>query len=265
MPDEQGGGVTERIEREEFSRGHIQAGQEPVEPRPAATLIVARPAHPQFEVLLLRRPDTTRFAAGAYVFAGGGIDAADGAVTLRDRLPDTPEPAALAAAIRELFEETGLLLADRVPPTEALETARRELLRDVIDFERFANRHDLTFRDQTIAYIARWITPEQLSRRYDAHFFLAEHPGGDPLLTPELAGYTWHSPGEAVERFSAGSLPMLFPTRVTLERLAEFTTLEDAIAAYRNADVTPILPRLLVRDSGVTPVMPDDPRYDELG
>jgi hypothetical protein len=112
--------------------------------------------------------------------------------------------------------------------------------------------------------MARWVTPERLSRRYDAHFFLAAHPGGEPRLTPELAGYTWLSPAEAVERFTAGRLPMLFPTRVTLQRLAAFPTLEDALAAHRDADVTPILPRLLVRDSGVIPVMPDDPRYDEL-
>ena len=264
MTDKQEGSVTERIERDEFSRGHIQPGQEPVAPRPAATLIVARPAAPQFEVLLLRRPDTTRFAAGAYVFAGGGIDAADGAETLIDRLPPAAEPAALAAAVRELFEETGLLLADRLPDREDLEKARRELLHDTLDLAGLVDRFDLTFRDQNIVYIARWVTPELLSRRYDARFFLAGHPGGEPQLTPELAGFTWLTPREALERFSAGSLPMLFPTRVTLERLARYPTLDQALDEHRGADVSPILPRLLVREGGVIPVMPDDPRYAEL-
>lgn len=215
-------------------------------------------------MLLLRRPDTTRFAAGAYVFAGGAIDAADAAPALRDRLPPTTEPAALAAAIRELFEETGLLLADRVPEAGELERARRELLHDTLDFAGFAERHDLAFRSRDVVYMARWVTPELLSRRYDAHFFLTAHPGGEPQLTPELAGYTWLSPTEAVETFAAGRLPMLFPTRVTLQRLAGFSTLEEALDAHRNVDVSPTLPRLLVRDSGVIPVMPDDPRYDEL-
>lgn len=171
----------------------------------------------------------------------------------------------MAAAIRELFEETGLLLADRVPESGELERARRELLHDTLDFAAFADRHDLTFGGQDIAYMARWVTPELLSRRYDARFFLAAHPGGEPLLTPELAGYTWLSPAEAVKRFSAGRLPMLFPTRVTLHRLSEYSTLEEALEAHRDVDVEPILPRLLVRSSGVIPVMPDDPRYDELG
>lgn len=266
MPDRHEESVTERIEREEFSRGHIQPGQEPVEPRPAATLIVARPARPQFEVLLLRRPDTTRFAAGAYVFAGGGIDAADGAPDLIERLPPTAEPAAMAAAIRELFEETGLLIADRPPAASdgELETARQELLADELDFAGLAARLDITFRDRQIAYISRWITPERFSRRYDTRFFLAAHPGGEPRLTPELAGYVWLTPLEAVERFAAGRLPMLFPTRVTLERLSPFASLDEALEAYRSADVTPILPRLLVRGDGVTPVMPGDPRYSQL-
>lgn len=264
MGDDEGRSVTERIEREEFSRGHIQPGQDPVEPRPAATLVLARAAKPQFEVLLLRRPDTTRFAAGAYVFAGGGIDAADGAAALHERLPAGPQRAALAAAIRELFEETGLLLADNLPAAEDLKRGRRQLLVDETDFATFTTRHDVRFEHQRIAYISRWITPELFSRRYDAHFFLAAHPGGVPRLTPELAGFTWLSPTEAVERFAAGRLPMLFPTRVTLERLARFGTLDEALEAHRDVEILPILPRLLVRDSGVTPVLPEDPRYDEL-
>jgi recombination protein RecT len=264
VPEERSLTVTERIEREEFSRGHIRAGEDPVAPRPAATLVLARAARPQFEVLLLRRPDSTRFAAGAYVFAGGGIDAADADPGLRARLPASPEPAALAAAIRELFEETGLLLAERRPPSRVLEEGRRQLLAGELDFATFAARHDIDFTAQRIAYIARWVTPELLTRRYDARFFLAAHPGGELRLTAELAGFDWQSPSEAIERFAAGGLPMLFPTRVTLERLRRFRSLGEALEAHADVEVEPILPRLLVRENGVIPVLPDDPRYHEL-
>ncbi len=110
--------VTERIEREEFARGHIDPGEEPSVPRPAATTIVAcaRSRSAEYRVLLLRRPDTARFAAGAYVFAGGVIDAEDAAASavalLPERLRRVEAPAAVAA-LRELFEETGFLPADR--------------------------------------------------------------------------------------------------------------------------------------------------------
>ncbi len=262
--------VTERIERQELERGHIAAGAEPVRPKPASTVVLARESVTgPFEVLLLRRPAEARFAAGAYVFPGGMIDEADHDPELRERLgtgAGRGEPAALAAALRELLEETGLLLADSSPPPEAVETARRSLLAGETDFLSVAREFDLTFHQVRSAYFGRWITPSRFSRRYDTRFFLArlpdDRPDFEPQLTDELAGFTWLTPSEAVVRFREGRLPMLFPTRTTLGSLAEYASLAALFEACEATIVEPITPRLLIRGDSVRPVLPGDPDWD---
>ncbi|MFW6088124.1 MAG: NUDIX hydrolase, partial [Gemmatimonadota bacterium] len=222
--------VTERIEREEFERGHIPADAEPAVPRHAATIVLGRPTPgPGFEVLLLKRPSTARFAAGAYVFPGGTVDAGDVDEELAPRMPQSgrgAEPEAVLAALRELFEETGLLLADRRPGAEIEARVRGELLAGERTFGDVAREHDLSFNSIQVCYFARWITPTRFARRYDTRFFLAELPADRPEftpdLTPEIADSVWLAPTEAVKLFRTGRLPMLFPTRVTLQTLAGF-------------------------------------------
>jgi len=221
-------------------------------------------------VLLLKRPSTSRFAAGAYVFPGGKIDQGDSDHGLLPRMPTTgrdAEPAAVLAALRELFEETGLLLADR-RPTPADETAvRRALLADERTFRDVVREYDLSFNETHVCYFARWITPARFARRYDTRFFLAELPaerhGFEPDLTDEIAGATWVSPGRAVELFRAGRLPMLFPTRVTLQALSQFAAIEGVFERYATHSVEPVTPRLLIRGDSIRPVLPGDPEYEE--
>lgn len=256
----------ERIEREEFARGHVPPGAPPVPPRPAATVVLARPGGTPFEVLLLRRPDTARFAARAYVFPGGVIDPADGDPALEAILGSGyagKEPAALAAGLRELFEETGLLPADALPPRERLREAREALLSGERTFPEVVADLGLTFRSLTAVYVARWVTPERLARRYDTRFFLAIHRQGEPELTREHTDFLWTTPSDGVSRFGAGELPMLFPTWKTLERLSRFGGLTEAVAALRRAPVESIRPRLIVRGDRVRPVLPGDPGYEE--
>lgn len=261
----------ERVEREEFARGHIGPGEEPVSPRPAATMILARPGPDGsgMELLLLRRPDESRFAAGAYVFPGGVVDAADGDVPGWDAFGpevEREERPALVAALRELFEETGLLPADEPPDADVLERARRELLADEVDFPSLMERFDLAFHGLRSVYLARWITPERLSRRYDARFFLAEHRGGEPeLVADEHVASAWLEPAEALERFEAGQLPLLYPTWKTLEALAPEPSLEAVLERYRGRTVEAVRPRLLVEGERILPVLPGDPRYEEAG
>lgn len=264
-----------RIEQEEFARGHVGPADPPVEPRPAATVVLARPsagsaAH-GLEVLLLRRPVEARFAAGAYVFPGGVIDPADRDPGLADlfgapRREGAEETAALAAGVRELFEETGILPADRRPPEPATRRAREELLADRTTLRRIAAELDVSFRALEAVYFARWITPELLARRYDTRFFLAVPGGGawpEPRLTAEHTTWLWIGPREAVERFHAGGLPMLFPTWKTLEQLGRFESLEEALEALRSRPVEPVRPRLVLEEGGrVRPVMPGDPGYE---
>lgn len=256
----------ERLERDEFARGHVGPGDEPVEPRPAATMVLAREAADGFRLLFLRRPDGARFAAGAYVFPGGTVDPEDGIPDADERLGrEVPrgEPAFLAAALREGFEEAGLLPADRLPGPDRLARAREALLDGETDFPTLVRRWDLTFRGLRAAYFARWITPARLSRRYDARFYLAAHRGGEAsLLRDEHTGAAWIAPAEALRRFEAGDLPMLFPTRRTVGALDAFGSLEEALARLRRREVKTVRPRLLVEGDDVVPVLPGDPRYE---
>ena len=257
------GGRRNRIEREEFARGHRSPGEEPAVPRPAATTIVARPGPSTggFEVLLLERPATARFAAGAFVFPGGVIDPADAAETWRGRLPDLPNlPAggrpACVAALRELFEETGLLVPD-APVAEAgrLAGAREALLSDEVTFDRIADELGLTFHAARMSYVARWVTPRDLRRRYDTLFFLLALPGRrhQVTITREHASAVWTTPREAMERHAEDRLPMLFPTWNTLERLAAFEGVDEAAATLGSGSIEPIEPALDIRGETVVP------------
>lgn len=266
-----GDGLTEseRVERREFRRGHIGPEEEPVEPWPAATLVLARGGEQGLELLFLRRPETSRFGAGAWVFPGGVVDPGDREAELAGRLgadATSSETTFLAAALRECFEETGLLPADRVPAWEERREVRERLLAGGIDLPGILRRWDLTFRNLRAAYFARWITPARLSRRYDARFFLAEHREGEPhLVHGEHTDATWIAPGRALERFRAGELPMLFPTRKTVEALDGFGSLDEALDVFRRREVRPIRPRLLVEDDRVVPVLPGEPEYERAG
>lgn len=263
--------ATERIEREEFARGHIAAGEEPAEPQPAATIIVAwtAPDDAPYRVLLLRRPDTARFAAGAYVFAGGVIDDTDGSPEALDLLPSSlrePEGEAAVAALREMFEETGILPSDRSVDLHAAKEVRGELLVGEIDFAHAAVQLGASFQDLRAAYLSRWVTPARFARRYDTRFFLTvlETPEPPtPELTDELAGHLWITPEDAVRSFAADELPMLFPTRSTLQALAGEADIDRLLERCHGRVPEPVEPRLLVRGDSVRPVLPGDPEYEE--
>ena len=263
--------ATERIEREEFARGHIGPGEEPVEPRPASTIVVTwtAPDDAPYQVLLLRRPDTARFAAGAYVFAGGAIDDTDGSPEALDLLPSRlrePEGEAAVAALREMFEETGILPSDRPVDEQVAKKVRSELLVGEIDFAQAAALLGAGFQDLRAAYLSRWITPARFARRYDTRFFVTvlETPESPtPELTEELAGHLWITPEDAIRRFAADELPMLFPTLSTLQTLAAEADLDRLLERCSGRVPQPIEPRLLVRGDSVRPVLPGDPEYEE--
>jgi 8-oxo-dGTP pyrophosphatase MutT (NUDIX family) len=263
--------ATERIEREEFARGHIAPGEIPAVPRPAATIVVtwSPPGGGPYRVLLLRRPDTTRFAAGAHVFAGGVIDPGDGTPESLALLPAAlrePEGTAAVAALREMFEETLLLPAGANPSPEAAEDWRQRLLGGATDFATAVRELGVEFEGLRAAYLSRWVTPARFARRYDTRFFLTVVEGPEPptpVLTPELAGHLWVTPAEGVDRFAAGELPMLFPTRMTLQQLAESPRIETLLEQCADRVPEPIEPRLLVKGDSVRPVLPGDPAYAE--
>lgn len=253
----------------------------PAPPRPAATVALLRESAAGPQVLLLRRHGRSGFAADAWVFPGGVVDKADREPSLADHLDgptpeewaarlgtETPEEALgfVAAALREAFEETGILLAradpaapSRIDDAESLSVARRALLDGVVTLRQLTIGNGVRLAGDSLAYLAHWITPLPEPRRYDTRFFLARAPEGAEcdVHGEEMTDALWCGPAEVVERFERGEMKMLPPTVHTLRRLAEFASVEDALAASRDAPVPAITPRMRRRADGVAIEVPE--------
>jgi len=183
------------------------------------------------------------FAPDMHVFPGGRVDAADAdpglgarsvlsADEAAERLGGDLEPAtALAAhiaAIREAFEEVGVLLADHALDAD-LVAGRSRLLADPGAFPAFADELDLRLRTDRLAPLSRWVTPRSMPRRFDARFFAAAFPEGAAvtLVGDEVLAQAWHRPLDALESMAAGGLGMWLPTSTTLMQLAHASSIED--------------------------------------
>lgn len=241
----------------------------PAEPRPASTVVLARAGRGGVEVLLVRRPIASRFAADAWVFPGGAVDPEDRDLDLAGHLPQSAlrdwarrlaidDPAAalgfLSAAVRETWEETGILLADASSP-EAVREARVELLGGA-PFGELLGRHRLRLAFDRLAYIAHWITPTSEPRRFDARFFLATvgEEAVCELAGDELVESRWFRPADAVEELSGDRLRLLPPTVHTLQRLAGASSLDDLWNTMRDAPVRTVRPRMRAGGTSVLDV-----------
>lgn len=238
-----------------------------VEPRPASTVVLLRPpARPGTpEVLLLQRNRTAGFVPGAWVFPGGRVDDADADDALwRNASPPAEPPAPYwTAAVRELFEETGVLLARRegayAPDASDPQVAewREALLADRATLRDVLEALALTLDVAPLVFCAHWVTPVAEHRRYDTRFFLAPLPAGREVRPDprEMRDAVWLSARDALERHRAGDLPMVFPTVRTLESLLPFDTAEAALEAFRGRSVPRVLPRLVRTQGGVALVV----------
>jgi 8-oxo-dGTP pyrophosphatase MutT (NUDIX family) len=252
-------------------------------PLSAATVVLLREQTtplPAIETFLLRRPNAGAFA-GAHVFPGGRVDAADGDARWRERCHGLGElTARLAihlspegvlahgvAAVREVFEETGVLLATagRRLPGEVRHRGRDTLLVDPDAFLPWCVEHDIRLAFDALHPWAHWITPEAERRRFDAWFFLAVAPPDQPA-TP-AAGETldggWISVPGALEALVRGEIFLTPPTLRTLEELQSWTGLGQLATASRARTLLPVMPRLLPATAHPTLVMPGDPEYGE--
>ncbi|MGQ0576749.1 MAG: NUDIX hydrolase [Pseudonocardia sp.] len=250
----------------------------PVVPRPAATVLLlrddpaaARGRHP-LQVFLQRRVAGMAFAGGMTVFPGGGVDDTDRAADVRWAGPDPawwgtrlacPPAQARAlvhAAVRETFEECGVLLADDVPGAPAVAradlVARRRTLAEVLD--------GAPLRSDLLAPWARWITPQEAPRRYDTAFFVARVPAGqvaDDRTTEAVEAAWWH-PAEALERGRLGELELMAPTLRTLQEIAEHPDTAAVLAAAAHRTVRPLVPRVRREDGRIVVVVPGDPGFE---
>ena len=218
--------------------------REPVATRPAATVLLLRDAPGNaegIEVLMTRRSDKASFAPGAYVFPGGGIDVLDAqSHTAADRRPTQSDLhlTQAIAAIRESFEELGVLLARHA------DGPRKGLMADAQDIAAI-DRHQpfvaqctargLRLAADSVFMLAHWITDRDLPRRFDVPFLVARMPEGQEPVADEAEQFepVWVRPADALARHEAGQFFMIFPTIRTLQRLATFATTQavfDALA-----------------------------------
>jgi recombination protein RecT len=223
------------------------AGPSPGPIRPAATVVVMRDGPDGPEVLLTRRPSTMAFGPGLHVFPGGALDPADDDPRLQARLrvgPGLPSlhagPVAVAA-IRELFEEAGILLATGptglVADPAALAAAMNqepgaEPAPDGQPPGAFASavlRAGLELRADWLVPMSRWVTPPVVPRRFDARFFVARLPDGcvPAFDSREVADHAWMTPRAALEAMADGRIELWTPTSTTLQQLTAARNLDD--------------------------------------
>ncbi|MGX1807394.1 NUDIX hydrolase [Nocardia sp. NPDC055321] len=221
----------------------------------ASTVVLVRDGARGPEVFLQRRVAAMAFAAGMTVFPGGGVDPSDAALSLDWAGPDAQWWAArfgtdvaraqtlICAAVRETFEECGVLLAGPTADTVVSDTsiyaeARGKLERRELSFAEFLTGENLVLRADLLRPWDNWITPVVEPRRYDTRFFVAVLPEGQLAdgATTEADVVTWCTPAEAIERWQQGLDVLLPPTWTQLVDLAEFATTADILAAARTIE-----------------------------
>jgi 8-oxo-dGTP pyrophosphatase MutT (NUDIX family) len=272
-------------------------------PRDAATVMVLRPARegaevsapeasagrperelvPEasagIEVLMLRRTAAMKFAPGAYVFPGGSVDEADADLGIAWYGPDPAEVGArlgaspelaralVCAAVRETFEESGVLLAGEpggpltVPSGSSWEADRNALTAGSLTLAELLSRRGLAVRADLLVPWARWITPEAEPRRFDARFFAAALPAGQHAAGhhAEADHTAWLRPTNAIEAAQTGSISLLPPTAAILNEFSSCGGLDDILLQRRK--IAAVLPVLTAEDGEVWLQIPDEVAY----
>jgi 8-oxo-dGTP pyrophosphatase MutT (NUDIX family) len=240
------------------------------EPRHASTVVLLRDHTDGMQAYLLRRTRTMAFAAGMYVFPGGSVDPRD--ETLSDQAWAGPPPqtwaallsadesltkAIVCAAVRETFEESGVLLAGAGPDDVVADTTgddweadRVALIDRSLSFAAMLDRRGLVLRADLLRPWAHWITPEVEPKRYDTRFFVAALPTGQ--RTRDVGGeadrVAWVRPADALAAADSGEMGMLPPTAFTLSELATYDDVAAVLAAGTARDVRPVLPKIVLTD-----------------
>jgi 8-oxo-dGTP pyrophosphatase MutT (NUDIX family) len=261
----------------------VLAGSRPVtQPRDAATVMLLRPGSspPGLEVYMLRRKASMAFAPGAFVFPGGSVDARDAerqvawagpAPSQWGQVLDAPSELARAlvcAAVRETFEETGVLLAGPTPDSavtdttgEGWEADRKALLDRSMSLAGMLRERQLVLRSDLLRPWSRWITPEVEERRYDTRFFAAALPGQQRTrdVGGEADDVTWVRPADAIAMGRRHEIILMPPTAVTLAELAACGEVTAAMTAQRK--VQPVQPEVTVADGAAWLTIPDSLGY----
>lgn len=257
------------------ARAILSGHQPPAEPRDAATVMLVRPASPGLEVYMLRRQASMAFAPGAYVFPGGSVDPRDADEEVAWTGPDAAEwgrifaaPPSLAralvcAAVRETFEESGVLLAGESPASVVADTTsedweadRRGLLDRSVSLGELLTRRGLVLRADLLRPWSRWITPVVEPRRFDTRFFAAALPPGQRTrdVGGEASEVAWVRPGDALVAGRRGEIRLFPPTMVSLSELAECGDVDTVLCGPRQ--VAPLIPEVHEREGAIWLTVP---------
>ena len=256
----------------------------PATPAPASTVILLRDGSDAPEVLMLERHARSEFLPDLYVFPGGRVEESDHALSDRVRgLTDRGAAALLTtvdpdhamgfvvAAIRETWEESGILLASRrgnddlIDAEHAADLGKHRL--EVQDgdqtFRELIEREDLLLAADRLAVQGHWITPEPVPRRFDTLFFATLTPPGQRAAHDgvESSHHVWTTPEDALEQGSAGKRQIIFPTRCTLETLVGFSDAAQALEASRKRPVVPVTPVMVQQDGETRLSIPEEAGY----
>ena len=241
-------------------------------PRDSATLILLRnsgPSHTGLEVLMLRRHSDSSFLPGAYVFPGGVVEAGDYTPNVEElctgvtfekarEIVDAASPPQKAlgffvAAIRETFEESGVLLAYG-PSTDLITNGgekrirfaryRKRIQEGPFSFIEMMRKEGLRLATDKLFYFSHWITPEMAPTRFDTRFFVAAAPLEQEAShdETETTDSRWVSPKEVLEKRKIGELTIAYPTYRNIGALAEFSSVHEVIASTRRKEVPGIQP-----------------------
>jgi 8-oxo-dGTP pyrophosphatase MutT (NUDIX family) len=269
----------------------VLAGRRPAAPpRDAATVMLLRPtastgldpggSSAGFDVYMLRRKASMAFAPGAFVFPGGSVDTRDAdqqvgwagpAPSEWGRILDAPPDLARAlvcAAVRETFEETGVLLAGPTADSTVADTTaenweadRQALLDHSLSLAGLLRQRGLVLRSDLLRPWSRWITPEAEERRYDTRFFAAALPGQQRArdVGGEADGVAWVRPADAIAMGRKNEIMLMPPTAVTLAELAACADLTAAVTTPRV--VRPVQPEITVTDGTAWIALPEGLEY----
>ncbi|MGB0997409.1 MAG: NUDIX hydrolase [Pseudomonadales bacterium] len=233
-------------------------------PKPAATILLLRDGKPNLEVFMVVRHHQIDFASGALVFPGGKADPQDFEDALIPFLyghsDDSDQRAAQVSAIREAFEECGILLARELGSKDiisgerlaTLQTFREPMNKGEISLLDFLQQQQLQLACDELTHFAHWITPPMMPKRFDTHFYLATAPADHIALHDgyESVDSVWIEPMEAVNEANSGKRTIIFPTLRNLEKLAEAKTVSEALSNANNSNIVPVLPWTEKRDDG---------------
>lgn len=218
-------------------------------PRDASTVIVTRDTDAGIEVYLLRRSSKSPGFPDAYVFPGGTLDKTDYSPQARMRLVGQwrpAEPAFTYAAMRETFEECGLLFSVEPVAHDALREARTRMLKGERSFSDTLIDLDVRLDARAVRYFSRWITPSVNPHRFDARFFVARAPKEQVAEADALETYDgrWVRPADVLAEVERNEIQMIFPTIKHLERIGGFANVYDLLAYTETKKTIPVTPEV---------------------